>query len=64
MSARADLYGGRSAMIVPTATSFTSDWQWEPRYKALVKKINFPEPTDGLPGASTATEGSPLRASN
>jgi hypothetical protein len=36
----------------------------EPRYKALVKKINFPGPTDGLPGTSTATEKSPLRASN
>ena len=36
----------------------------EPRYKALVKKINFPEPKDGLPGTSTTTEGSPLRASN
>jgi len=35
----------------------------EPRYKTLVKKINFPGLTDGLPGASVATERSPLRAS-
>ena len=36
----------------------------EPRYKALVKKINLPGAADGLPGASTLTEGAPLRASN
>jgi predicted membrane chloride channel (bestrophin family) len=36
----------------------------EPRYKALVKKINFPGLMDGLPSASPATERSPLRASN
>jgi tetratricopeptide (TPR) repeat protein len=36
----------------------------EPRYKELVRKINFPGPTDGLPGASAATEKSPLRASD
>lgn len=36
----------------------------EPRYKALVKKINLPGYADGLPGASTLREGAPLRASN
>jgi tetratricopeptide (TPR) repeat protein len=36
----------------------------EPRYKALVKKINFPGSADELSTASPATEGSPLRASN
>jgi tetratricopeptide (TPR) repeat protein len=36
----------------------------EPRYKALVKKINFPSHSDGLPSASPETEISPLRASN
>ena len=35
----------------------------EPRYKALVKKINFPGLMDGPPRASPATERSPLRAS-
>jgi tetratricopeptide (TPR) repeat protein len=35
----------------------------EPRYKALVKKINFPGLADGLPGAPPATEKSSLRAS-
>jgi len=35
----------------------------EPRYKELVKKIDFPAITEGSPGASP-TEKSPLRASN
>jgi len=35
----------------------------EPRYKALVKKINFPSYSDGLPSASPGTEKSPLQAS-
>jgi tetratricopeptide (TPR) repeat protein len=35
----------------------------EPRYKALVKKINFPAYSDGLPSDSSETEKSPLQAS-
>ena len=36
----------------------------EPRYKELVKKINFPGISEGLPDASPATKKPPLRASN
>jgi len=35
----------------------------EPRYKALMRKINFPGLTDGSPTASPAIEKSPLQAS-
>ena len=35
----------------------------EPRFRALIKKINFPNSTNGLPGYSPATSKSPLRAS-
>jgi hypothetical protein len=35
----------------------------EPRYKTLMKKINFPNSSDGLPGSSTGAEGSSPRAS-
>jgi len=35
----------------------------EPRYKALVQKINFPDAATALPGASPAVDKSPLRAS-
>jgi len=36
----------------------------EPRFRALVRKINFPPPPNGLPDSFPATNKSPLRASN
>ena len=36
----------------------------EPRFRALIKKINFPNSTNGSPGSSLATNKSPLRSTN
>jgi hypothetical protein len=46
MSARADLCGGRSEMIVPTATSsrLIPNRDWNPGNDSLIASLQFPVP--------------------